>query len=216
TLPVLLLLTPDPPAPVPGSAELLVRSLAKSYRHVWVLSRPTPEQLKEELPARITEALGQPMSEDERKAQAALAMVWLKRLATGEVPGYDIRPAEAAILKALHHDELAHLAIEAAGRLPARVAQPHLADLVLDGNRRPELRLAAAEELIRAIQEQGLVLPKQQLAGLEALAAQSDAPLKGTLARVLGTFRPSAERTGKRLLRYSPAPPAAPMPPAER
>src|SRR5262249_49942544 len=140
-----------------------------------------------------------------------------KRMATGEVPGYDVRPAEAAILQALRSDELANPAIEAAGRLPGRNAQRELAAVVLDNARRPELRTKAAEELTRHIQQYGLVLMPDQTKALQDLfAATTDAKLKGSVALVIGAMRPDRRQSGERLRTYTPTVPAPAPPPKER
>src|SRR5262249_52811550 len=147
------------------------------YRNVWVMP-PTidPEVLKRTLNAHIAEAMGRPLTDEERKANARLAMTWLKRMAVGEVHGYDVEPAEADILRALRVDDLGGLAAEVAGRLPGRAPQRELAVVVLDKGRKPEVRAAAAEELVRHIQGHGLVLGRDQIKGLEELYAASDDP----------------------------------------
>src|SRR5205823_4890044 len=93
------------------------------------------EQLKRQLALHMVEASGRPLSEAERKDHAATAMLWLKRMATNEVTGYDIRPAAGAILKGLNNPELAPLAIKAAGRLRGRLAQQALAAVVISAPR---------------------------------------------------------------------------------
>jgi CheY-like chemotaxis protein len=195
--------------------EITLRRMAERYRNVYVLPVPGPNALKAELPRRIAEALGKPMTEAERKDYPAEAIRWLKRMATGEVPGYDIRPAEAAILKALRNEELANLAIEAAGRLPGREGQRELAAVVLNAERPPQQRIKAAEELVRSLQQHGLVLATAQIKALQALfQTTNDANLKTQVALVMGAMRPGARRTGELLQGYRPAagPAAEPAP----
>jgi hypothetical protein len=185
--------------------------LAAGYRNVWVVPATLQaDNLKQTLAARITDAMGKAHSEEERKNNAAIAMVWLKRMAVGEAPGFDVRPAEAAILKALHIKELAPLAIEATGAYSDRTAQRALAAFVLDNGQRPELRSAAAVELNRHIQHHGALLTTDQVNGIEALFdAGTDAKLRGNVALVIGSLRPNAAKTGARLQRYAPPVPAA-------
>jgi CheY-like chemotaxis protein len=190
--------------------DLALRRLAEPYKNVWVIPATTDAAaLKRVLTDRIGATMGKPLSEEERKGNAAVAMLWLKRIATGEVGGYDVEPAREAILKNLESDELAGLAIEAAGRLPGQKPQIKLADLVLSNNRPAPLRAQAALELVRHIQQHGLALPANYSSNLQALFEKTkDAKLKASVAVVMGALRPDSRQTGARLLRYSPSPPA--------
>jgi hypothetical protein len=201
---------PDANGEVPPALEQPLGRLAESYLNVWVV--PTllsPASLKAELGEKILQTQGKPLAEAERKANAGLAILWLRRLAVGEVRGYDVRPAGKAILDALRADDLAPMAIEAAGRLPDREAQWALANLALDSNRPVELRAAGAAELARHIAAYGGVLPRKYLAGIdEALRASAQDPkarkLNSNLSLVVGALRPSATQTGERLQRFTP------------
>jgi CheY-like chemotaxis protein len=201
-------------AAAPDRVESLRRSTQR-YSNVWVTQATEgAETLKLTLSSRITEASGKALSEAERNDHAAKAIEWLARLGRGEVPGYDIRPAEDAILKALRVKELASLAVEAAGRLPGRSAQRELANLVLDDGAAEAVRSAAAVELCRHIQQNGLALNAEQVKGLEGLfGTVADAKLKANVALVMGSLRPDARITGQRLQRYTPAL-SAPVKPA--
>src|SRR4029077_1419055 len=89
------------------------------YSNVWVIPyTDDAKDLKSFLTARVAETMGKPLGEAERKDYSARAMEWLARLARGEVAGYDVRPAENAIIKALRTKDLAALAVDACGRLP--------------------------------------------------------------------------------------------------
>src|SRR5262249_19580968 len=135
-IPLIITVPPTPAGFRPPEAIVRLERLAKTYRNVWVMNATLdPDILKRELPQRIIEATGQPLTDAERKNMTGEAMVWLKRLATGEVPGYDVRPAEATILRGMRVDEFGTLAMEAAARIPTRTAQRELAQVVLDGNR---------------------------------------------------------------------------------
>jgi CheY-like chemotaxis protein len=203
----------------PFERQQKLQRLADHYRNVWVMPATfSPENLKTAVTTRIAEASGKGVSEEERKASSGLAMYWLKRMATGETPGYDVRPAEGEIINALNSDDLAVLAIEAVGRFSDPEAQRSLARLVLDRSRRPELRAAAALELERNIEQFGARLTSDQVGQIDGLfqALATDPKLSGlraNVALVIGSLRPDAQRTGTRLQRYSPAlPSAAPEP----
>jgi CheY-like chemotaxis protein len=207
---IITALPPQIDTEVSPALELSLRRMAERYPNVFFVPIPGPNALKHEIPLRITETLGKPLSAEERKAYAAEAIRWFKRMATGEVPGYDIRPAEAAILKALRNDELADLAVEAVGKLPALTAQRALAAVLLDDKRGNNLRIKAAEELVRSIQQHSLVLAADQIRALANLfQTAADPALKAHLALVIGAMRPSARRTGEALQRF--VPPAGPV-----
>ncbi len=171
------------------------------------------------LQARLADADSRPLSEAERKDNAAKALEWLARIGRGEVPGYDIRPAEGAILKALHSKELASLAVDGAGGLPGREPQRALATLVLESGQPAELRSKAAIELCRHIQQYGIGLTNDQIKALQALAdAKGDAKLKSNVALVIGSLHLDPRQTGERLLNYKPplVSPAAPATPPKK
>jgi hypothetical protein len=130
------------------------------------------------------------------------------------VPGYGVKSAEPAILKALRNEELNSFAVEAAGRLPSRAAQRELANVILDEAVRAEVRASAAVELARSIQSNRLVLAKVQIVGLEALFNKTDnATLRANIALVLGAMRPDLYKTGDRLKAFVPlAPPVEKAP----
>jgi CheY-like chemotaxis protein len=191
--------------------DLNLRRLTEPYKNVWVIPATSDSAaLKRVLADRIGATMGRPLSEEERKANTAVAMLWLKRMAVGEAPGYDIEPAREVILKNLESDELAGLAIEAAGRLSGERPQTKLANLVLSNNRPAPLRSQAAQELVRHTQQHGLTLPASYTENLQALFDKTtDAKLKANVAVVMGALRPDSRQTGARLRRYTPPLPAA-------
>jgi vacuolar-type H+-ATPase subunit F/Vma7 len=217
-LPLIITVPPTAAGFRPPDAIVRLQRLANLYRNVWVMDGPLndPDILKRDVPPRIIEASGQPLTDAERKNMTGEAMVWLKRLATGEIPGYDVKPAETTILRAMKVEEFGPLAMEAASRIPTRTAQRELAQVLLDGGVRAELRTAAAIELNRHIQQNGRVLLKPQLEGIEKLhQTTDDQRLRAAVALVLGSLRPDATRTGNRLklnvpAAGEPAPPPAP------
>lgn len=218
-LPVLVTVAPERAGTVPPNRAQSLARLAANYRNVWVVPATLKsDTLKQTLAARVADAVGKPLTEEERKNNAAVAMLWLKKMAVGEVPGFDVRPAEAAVLKALHTKELAALAVEAAGAFPDRQAQRELAAVVLDSGERPEVRSAAAVELNRHIQHHGVLLTADQVGGIENLfESGGDPKLRGNVALVIGSMRPNAAKTGARLRGYAPPlPSAAPAPEKEK
>jgi CheY-like chemotaxis protein len=193
--------------------------LVERYRNVWIVpAAADPKDLKRLITARITEVMGKPLTEAERREYARSALEWLGRLGRGEVAGYDIRPAKTAILAALQAPELASLAVDAAGLLPGRDPQAALADVVLRG--KPEdLCSRAAIELCRHIQHNGLVLPAEKIQRIEQLyESATDAKVKADVARVIGSLHQNPTQTGKRLLGFQPdveSPAVLPVKPKE-
>jgi CheY-like chemotaxis protein len=176
-----------------------------------------PGTLKALLDRSIKAQEGMPLTEGERKDYAAQATLWLARMARGEVPGYDARPAQSALLQGLLSNDLAPLAVEAVGYLPGAEAQRQLARVVLDNTRPVPLRTAAAHSLIHSLQHFGSHLTADQIGGLQSLyAAAPDAKLRSRLAVIAGVLHPDARQTGMRLQGYVPnfTPPAAGKPPA--
>jgi hypothetical protein len=209
-LPVLITV---PPAQLTLPKQEELRKITDTYKNVVVApTSTTAGVLKNQLRTLISGSIGQPLTDAERKADAAIAMLWLKRMALGEAKGYDVEPARDVILKNLSDNDLASLAIEAAGRLSGTAPQNKLADIVLDNNRPADIRSQAAEELVRHIQTYGLSIPGNHVKSLQALFEKApDAKLKANVAAVLGAMRPDARLTGGRLLRFGPPP----LPPAK-
>jgi hypothetical protein len=197
--------------------EALLR-LVERYPNVWVVPAGLvldADWLKRMVPQRLAEADMPPLAGAERKSYAERSLTWLAKMARGEVPGYDIRPAADAILGVLQSgdvsDEALAAALQAAGRLPGARPQTELAGVVLDARRSAALRSEAAGELVRHIQQHGTALSAAQTDALAKLwqTADADANLKASVALVLGSLRPDARQTGERLKGYTPPLPAA-------
>lgn len=209
-LPLIVTVPPLAAGVRPADSVIPLQRMVDPYRNVTIVPATLdPDILKPMLDSRIEAAMGKPFTEEERKTTMAEAMVLLKRLAVGEIPGYSVKGAETAILKAMRSEELGALAVEAAGRLPGRGAQRELAAIVLDEAVRAEVRSLAAVELARQIQANSLALAKVQIVGLEAIFNKTeDGRLKSNVALVLGAMRPDLYKTGDRLKAFVPlAPP---------
>lgn len=201
-----------------ANLEESLRRVTERQPNITILSASQiwdERRLGQALQARLADPANKPLAGAEVKDQAAKAIEWLARLARGEVPGYDLRPAADAIVKALHSKELANLAVEAAGRVPGTAPQRELANLVLDQGRPEGLRSAAAIELCRHIQQFGLVLTREQIRAIAALYDSLQEPkLKANVALVIGSTHPDARQTGERLRSFTPAFAAPEMKPA--
>jgi hypothetical protein len=186
--------------------EESVARLATRYPNTWVVAdviAALPDELKSTLDRGIKDAAGAKLSAKERQELARVALDILWRMARGEIRGYDLRPAQEAVVKALRSPELAVQAVEILGRLPGADNQQRLAGIVLDPAR-GKLRLTAALELNRHIQRHGVLLATQQLKDLKAAYQDpaENADLRTQLALVMGSLRPNATQTGSRLLQF--------------
>jgi CheY-like chemotaxis protein len=190
-----------------------LKKIARQYRAVQVVTEPVlalPDMFKAAIELSTKASQGAKLAPEERKEfnRAALDALW--RMARGEYAGYDVRPAEPAILGALRTPDSALLALEILGRLPGTEIQHRLAGIVLDPAR-DKLRVPAAKELSRHVQKYGLLLGKKYGQDLKAIyEGAGDATLKGELAVVMGLMRmPTAQQTGTQLFQFRPdvAPP---------
>jgi CheY-like chemotaxis protein len=123
-----------------------------------------------------------PRDPAEKKSAARTAVEWLRKMAVGEVAGYDIRPAGPALRQALQNDELAEPAIEAVGHLPSAEAQQDLLKVTLSTQRPAALRLKAADAVSRHVQVNGrLTVP--EIVGLlpQAIAEEKNPEIKARL-----------------------------------
>ncbi|MGE3804074.1 MAG: HEAT repeat domain-containing protein [Gemmataceae bacterium] len=199
---------------IPLEREQRLKTLIRPYKNVYLMPTTVDaNQIKQRVESRTIDSFGKPLVGEERQAHATLGMLWLKRMATGEVTGYDVLPAESAIRDGLHNELLLPLALEAAANLPGREPQRDLATIVLDPKLPADARSYAALMLIRNIQKNGVLITDMQVAGLHQLFAKGeDARLKANVALVLGALKPTAGRTGQRLTDYLPPDPAAPKP----
>jgi hypothetical protein len=204
----------------PPDREMALRRLAEHYRNVWVVSPAVarnPELLKRAFAEALAQA-GPPLTEAERKDYAERSLLWLARIARGEVPGYDATPAADGLYKALREPGLSDRALiaaaEATGRLPGSRPQTELAEVVLNPKRSVAVRSAAAAALLRNVQQHSPALTAAQVQALEALAAAggTDPKLREDVDLLIGATRPDARLTGERLKGFEPKP-AAPLPP---
>ncbi len=193
-----------------------LRRYVEQFRNVWVV--PTnqinePRVLQARLQERLEEAAMPPLSRAERKEYAETALYWLARMATGELRGFDVRPAADAVIGALLGPPLGEEAmvnaVRFAGTVPSARAQNALIDVVVKPARALPVRVAAAEELQRHIQRFGRPDPPQERALKAALQdgmsqAALPAPLRERFARLIGALRPSDSTTGQRLKDFQP------------
>ncbi|MCS6977125.1 MAG: hypothetical protein NZM31_08990 [Gemmatales bacterium] len=199
-IPIVLVGEPD--------QERAMKSLASRYPRVSVISPPpvTLEMLKLNLDPVLKDRESVPLSAAERKAYAESALEWLRRMASGEKPGYDVRPAEPALLRALGDDDLAAGASAVLALRGGKANQQALADLVLSGSRSEEVRAEAARHLRASMQRHGIFLKPEQLSALVKLPETVQNPaLKAEAIRIANSLQPDPSADGSRLKAVPPA-----------
>jgi len=157
------------------------------------------------------------LTEEERKNYAEAAVYWLAKIAKGELPGYDARPATVALLSALTPGRLSDQGMiylaEALGNLALGRVQPELAAIVMDGKRIPPVRIAAVQALIKHIQRNGTLMSLEEVTLLERSCMQpaGEPELVFFFSSLVGALKPGPVTTGKRLLDFpGPVPGFAP------
>ncbi len=161
-----------------------------------------------------------PRDPAEKKAAQKIAVEWLRKMATGDTPGFEVKSAEAELRDALRIDDLAETAIEAVSRFPSAEAQQSLLSLAVNGTRALPLRTKAADAVIRHVQANGKLVPKALVDPVVELSDKEPDPalrgkflsLKGILAYNPGDFANQLKGFNPPLL---PLPPPPKMPPKE-
>lgn len=171
------------------------------------------------LQARLEDSTNPTLSVKEMKDYAERSIENLARLARGEIAGYDVTPAGPTVLEALRAPSKLTpkgqgFAIEIAARLRREEAQTVLANVLADAKRTTAVRIAAADGLVRNIQQFSPLLTRDQVRVLGEMYADPklDELLKTKVALVLGSLQPSARRSADVLLQYQPPVPGAPPP----
>lgn len=159
----------------------------------------------------LKETGGHKLSAGERKQLHAEAMYSLWRMARGELPGYDLRPAKEALFQATRGEETAVAAIETLGRLPGVDVQQRLAGIALDPAR-GKLRTTALMEVNRHVQKHGLLLAPPQIEQIKKIAKEGkeDPVYLGQVALLLGQIAGNPRLSGLQLRDFRLEPPAPP------
>jgi CheY-like chemotaxis protein len=197
-------LPPMPPVHNPD-VEMRLARVTAPYKGVQVIPAVLTEAgFKNEL-AHVIDPQAPLVTPAEKKEDARIALTWLRKMATGEIQGYDVRPAEPAIRYALFSDDLAPMAIDTLARLPSKDAQLDLANLAVAPERPIPIRAHAATALVEHIQKYGrFVTGPQADAIANAAGTVEDADLRARLLAAEGVLKTDARSTGDRLKAYVP------------
>ena len=173
---------------------------------------------RDDLIAAVADPALLPRNAAAKRKAVVIAADWLERIASGQVPGYDARPAEPALRNLMTDPELGPTAVDAVVHFPSAEAQQDLLAVATAGALPVELRTRAADKCILHVQQFGRLVPDNQARELQAAArAEPDPVLKGKLLVIDGLvspndrdFVPLARQFRSPLTRPDPAPPAAP------
>ena len=207
---------PSPPVRNPEIESRLAR-LAIQYHNVHVIPAVLSDLGMRKQLTESSNPQSPPISAAEKKENAKAALGWLRKMAIGELTGYQITSAVPAIRGALASDDLAPQAIDALAHVPSKDAQLDLANLAVAPERPVSIRTKAAAALVEHIQAFGrFVTGPQAKAIAEAVPAAKDLELKARLLAAQGVLKADAKGTGNRLKDYIPKPvapkPAPPKP----
>ncbi|MGL6073835.1 MAG: hypothetical protein ACRC8S_06700 [Fimbriiglobus sp.] len=201
-------------------AEEQLNKLARTIGGFAVIGESySSKSLAEELRQSVSDPANLPTSPEQKKRAAKFAVEYLRRIATGEIPGYDVRPAETALRAALREDELADNAIEAVRRIASAESQQDLLAVALTGARPAPLRLKALERGIQHIQNYGKLTTGALVDSLKkASETETDADLKTRFAVAYHLLAGKADDVNALFQKFPlplPKAPAAPAPAAE-
>jgi hypothetical protein len=170
------------PADVTRDARLEDR-LTKEFGHftnVRVVAEPySAAAVEQDVKAADAPA---PKSGATKAAHAKSAIEWLRKCAVGEVPGYDVRPAEGVLRAALAKDDVAEAAIDAVSRIGSADVQRDLINVAVNGARPAGIRAQAADATVRHVQSFGKLAPQAQIAAtVTGSTTEADAAVKAKL-----------------------------------
>ncbi len=208
--------------------ESRLQRTLRGYPTVKIIPEPlVRSEFASDLQASYRDPAQAPRDPAEKKAAQKVAIDWLRKMAIGENPGYDLKSAEADIRSALSVDDLAESAIDAAARFPSAAAQESLLSVALNAMRPLPIRTKAADAAIYHIQVNGSSIPKTLLAPLvERSGLETDLNLRGKLLTLKGLLAYTPNDFVNQLKGYNPplippqpgkAPPGKePPPPPEK
>ncbi len=196
--------------------EERLRKTLDRQKHVFVVTSSAltdARQLATTLDEKVRETGMVPLTKAERKEYAEMALVWLAKMAVGEIKGYEVRPAEEAVVNMLTapglSDAMTLNVVRILGQLPGGNAQRQLMAVFLDAKRPVPIRVAAGDEFLRHVQEHGRPGTEAEriLRDTIDVALKQpgiDAALRDRMTRMVGALRPGEKTTGQRLRDFGP------------
>jgi len=215
------LLNRDPAAPTLNAEE--IRRLLASLNQViaastaWAIGAADSARISTALDEALAAPDHKPLSPEEVQDHAERAIRALAKLARKEVAGYDVRPAEVPVYEVLRSNRLSAegriAAIAVVGAMTGNRPQPELLAALTNAENPKEVRVAAAETLVKHIQQYGLALRPNDTAVIGELAVDPklDPAVRSSVTALLGALNPSNRLSGERLQGYQPSITPPPM-----
>jgi hypothetical protein len=134
------------------------------------------------------------LSNEARATLQTSAINWLKRIATGEFPYLDVRPAAPMLASLLVEPKMGPVAADALGLVPSPFAQGRLADVALAGTQPIELRAAALNNLAASVTRVGRLFTNRIANDLLLIGAvEIESPLGKAVDAIAKALGPAAE-----------------------
>lgn len=197
--------------------EERLRRFTARYPNVTVIPAALALDVKAMKPlirARLDDPANPTLSASELKDYAERSIENLARLASGGIAGYDVAPAGPSVLEALRTPSKLTpkgqgSAVEIAARMRDKEAQIVLTNVLADSKRTTAVRIAAANALVRSVQQFSPLLTRDQMRVIADTYADPklDEALRSNVAIVLGSLRPNERQSGDLLLQYQPSAP---------
>ncbi|MCI0700315.1 MAG: hypothetical protein L0241_04455 [Planctomycetia bacterium] len=190
--------------------EARLARLLKEYPMVRIIPEPYSRiALEAELNAVFSDPMMIPRDPTVKRANARIAVEYLRLMATGDLRGYEITAAEEVLIDALIVPDLAPTAIEALERFKTATAQRALMNVVLKkvGEVGAPTRIKAADAVIRHIRANGNGIPKNtvdELTSLLNMNLETDPDLVGKLVTLKGMLATKPPDFVKDLKDYNP------------
>lgn len=196
----------------PALEARLARTL-REYPAVRIIPEPFGQfELVEELKAAYADPSQAPRDPTAKRLAQKTAVEWLAKMATGALPGYEVKSAEPELRAALLVPDLADAAIDGVASFGSALAQQDLLSLAITGGVALPTRIKAADAAIRHIQVHGKLIPKTLIGPLgDQSRTEPDAALRGKLLTLAGMLDYQQDSFTNELKAYSPPlVPAAP------
>jgi CheY-like chemotaxis protein len=178
--------------------EAKLARLLKNYPAVRIIPEPySRTALGAELKVLFQDPMKRPRDAASKQREAKLAVSYLRRMALGDLPGYDLKAAEPELRDALNNpdSEVVSAALDAVERFKSGDTQAALIRVALrDVRNRPlSVRNKAADAAVRHVRAHGKAVPAELVKQVaEQAATEPDAELRGKLLTLKGMldFKP--------------------------
>ncbi len=177
----------------------------------------TLDYFREQVEPFLNGLQSEPLSPEERAAQASAAAYWLAHITSSHRTDiFDIASAEEALSQSIENPDIAVNALQALAAIPTKTAQRRLEAVAVNAVYPIPLRELAAIQLAFHIQRHSLLLTTDQVREIQAAVPNAGNPqLASALASVIGSLKPTPRTIGAQLQQFpipSPLAPASKQP----